>query len=390
MTKSRFALLVASAVVVLLLLGSGWVARVGASDEGHNQVILFTDVLSRVVENYVDPVDPQDLMSGAYEGMSGSLDSRGAFLGIDEVAAWREATNWRDAGPGVSVLKGYGILQVVAVHDGSPAEEAGMRPGDQIRRIDGADTRDLSLDQARRLLGGEAGTTTRLEIVRPDDGFRRQEMEVQRERRDDRPYDLDVQRGIGIVSVADLDRTTAADLGSDLDDLRSGGVERVLLDLRNVVEGGPREAAAVASLFHAGSAFALRDRAGEVLETIDLDPAQETWAGEVGLLVNGATAGGAEALALLLRETRGAQVLGEETFGLSSEPRLFELPDGSGVLLSTSAWGLASGETWSGSGIEPDLVVRASGNDVAERLERQLAEAVDAFAGRGDAEAPEA
>lgn len=386
MSKSRFALLVTSGAVVLVLLTSGWVARVGASDGTHNQVIVFSDVLSLVSENYVDPVDAGDLLAGAYEGMTGSLDARGAFLTPEEVASWNSGEDWRAAGPGVSVLKGYGIVQVVLVQDGSPADASGVRAGDQIRRIDGVELRDVSLDQVRRLLGGQAGTRVELEIVRPDDGFSHQELQLERSVRKDRPYEVEVRQGVGVVHVVDLQRIAVESLRSDLDDLRSGGVERVLIDVRNVAEGSPRDAARVASLFPTDGGFSLRDRSGEMLETVEIETGGDRWEGETFLLVNGASAGASEALALLLQKNAGVRILGEATFGLGSEPRLFELADGSGVLLSTTEWSLPTGETWTGAGVEPDLVIRPTGSTLDERFENQLSEALEAMAEGADSE----
>ena len=342
--------------------------------------MLFSDVLSLVSENYVDPVETESLVEGAYESMMASLDARGAFLTPEEVREWTASPGDDSAGPGVSVLKVYGALQVVAVHARSAAEAAGLAVGDQIRRIDDRDLRELSWDQCLRLLHGEPGSTVRLQIVHPDETFRSEELELTRGPRADRAHDVEVRDGIALLTVRDLARADPEQIASDLDDVAGRGIGRLLLDLRNLADGSPEDAASLAGLFGPGEAFRLRDREGRVTVTAEATGGAPVWSGSVGVLVNGATAGGGEALARFLQVTVGAPVLGEATFGLGTEVELFRMPDGSGVLVSTARWELAGGEVWTPDGVTPDVPVRPRGRDIPARLADQLEQALSAFA----------
>ena len=156
MRSSRSILFVVSVSLVVLLLGGGLVVKVGASESSYNEVVTFSEILSLVMDNYVDPVDPDKLLVGAYEGMLAGLDPNGAFLTPDEVAKWKSRDESETAGPGVSVLKAGRAVQVVAVVEGSPADVAGIAVGDHIRSVDGQSVRDLSLTQAWRMLHGKA------------------------------------------------------------------------------------------------------------------------------------------------------------------------------------------------------------------------------------------
>jgi carboxyl-terminal processing protease len=100
--------------------------------------------------------------------------------------------------------------------------------------------------------------------------------------------------------------------------------------------------------------------------------AGELWHGALAVLVNGATAGGAEALALLIQAAGDAPIYGEETYGLGAEAELFELEDGSGLLISAAVWETASGDRWNVEGVQPDEVVGGEGEDVGEVLDDQL------------------
>ncbi len=163
--------------------------------------------------------------------------------------------------------------------------------------------------------------------------------------------------------------------------MRSRGVDSLLLDLRNVVDPDVRAAATLAGMFVDGAAIRLRDRQGEVTESVESTGTGDAWPGGISVLVNGATAGASEALTRILQAGREIRVYGESTFGLGSEPRLFELPDGAGILISAARWESTAGQTWNGEGIEPDRTVSSPGVGVEfeEALERQLEATIDAL-----------
>ena len=282
----------------------------------------------------------------------------------------------------MSVLKGSGYLHVVSVAAGSPAANAGIQPGDQIRRIDDTSLRDLSLGQARRRLDGEPGSTVKLLLLRPRDAFKRLEVTVARAARKDTPWRMTVDsgRGVAILTPADLSRMPDKALLAELDGLHGRGIDRLLIDLRDLSDASIKDGARVAGLFATGDQLVLKDKQGRVVEKVASSGSARTlaWPGSVGVLVNGATAGGAEALAALLRAQKHAAVYGEGTQGLGAEPKLVELQDGSALLISASVWETASGVRWNEDGLTPDTVVAVSGAD-EDDLAAQLGKALDLF-----------
>jgi carboxyl-terminal processing protease len=377
----RALLLAISAALALLVVGGGLGVHVGAADTRYGPLGHFTEVLDLVMANYVDPVDPEQLLEGAYAGMLTGLDAQGAYLTADEVAQWRAGSQVPAADPGLAVLKASGALEVVAVEPGSPASRAGIVPRDHIRSIDGHAVRDLSIEQTLALLRGRAGSKVRLALLRSEQEFRIDELELERQEHGTGGYELDVRQGIAIVGVRDLARLDPAKLAGELEGLSSKGVDRLLVDLRNVVELDARKAGNLAGLFVSGSLLELRNREGSVLELVETSGARVRWSGSLALLVNRATAGAAEAATRVLQSRRGATVFGESTYGMGAEPRLFELPKGGGLLLSAAVWQTPSGERWNGTGIEPDHPIpRAEGRAFRDALEQQLQGAIDAFA----------
>jgi carboxyl-terminal processing protease len=367
-----------SVALVLFLIGGGLAVDVGAEENSFHQVVIFSEVLSLVLDNYVDPLEVERLLHGAYEGMLAGLDAHGAYLTPEELAEWKSARDDAElSDPGMSVLRAGHALQVVAVDPGSPAEDAGLKVGDQIRNIDGRPIRELSLDQAWRRIRGAPGTSVRLDVLHSSDGFRREELEVERAPRTSPPYDLRVERGIAVLRILDPRRVPPRALAEELDDVHSRGVGSLLVDLRNVADTDPRGVKPAAALFSSGPLLHLKDRAGKLLESVECEGSDTPWQGAIAVLVNGATAGSAEAFASLVQSELGGTVIGEQTYGLGAEPKLYEMGDGSGLLISAAQWETAGGGRWNGEGVEPDEVIRGKGADYEARLADQLEQALE-------------
>ena len=360
MKANRFALLLASGFLVLALLGGSVAARVGPGEGSFRQTLLFSEVFSLVVDNYVDPVDPEGLLRGALGGMMAGLDAQGAYLSPQEAAGYRESPASGPADPGVSVVRGYGGLVVVSVFEGSPAAAEGLTAGDQIRRIDDRPLRDLSLPQALRLLRGEPGTRVKLDVLKIREGFQRARLELPRVLRTGAAHAVEARGGVTLLRVRDLSRVSPEAVAADLERAAGAGAGKLLVDVRNVADGSPRDAARLLGLFAAGDLLVLKDRSGKAVETVRSPGPGSAWRGSIAVLANAGSASGAEALAGILRERRGAVVYGESTYGLGAEPRLFDLPDGSALLLSATVWETAAGKTWHEDGVTPDRPLRST------------------------------
>jgi carboxyl-terminal processing protease len=375
MRRSRLILLSASLVVVLFVVGSGAAMRAGAGDGSYKQMLLFSEIMSYVVDNYVDPVATDRLMNGAYEGLMGGLDAHGAYLSPAAVEAWKKDGSLdAKADPGITVLKTGPLLQVVAVAKGSPAEAAAVADGDQIRRIGSVSVRLLSIDQVVRMLRGLPGTSVDVDLLRVKD-LKRENVSLARAIRTDSAFDLDVNGTVAVLHVKDVDRLPSEALVREVESVKDRGVDRLLIDLRDVASIETRRAAPIADLFASGSFLELEDASGHAVETLGAKRVQPAWSGRVAVLVNGATAGAGEGLAMILKERCRATVYGESTFGLGTEAKLVELPDGGGLLVPGLVWKTVSGRRWNGDGIAPDKTIKGDarlGDDDDEQLKKTI------------------
>jgi carboxyl-terminal processing protease len=256
--------------------------------------------------------------------------------------------------------------------------------GDQLRKIGGRSIRQLSLDQALRLLRGAPGSTVEVELLRTKD-FTREMLKLDRATRADAPYALEVSQSIAVLKIRDLDRLPSDALAQELGAVKDRGVDRVLVDLRDVASTDTRHAAAVADLFVSGEVLRLKDRAGHAVETLTAK-GKPAWSGRIAVLVNGATAGAGEGLAMILQERRKAPIYGEATYGLGTEPKLIELPEGGGLLVPGYVWETMVGKRWNAEGIAPDKVVKSDARP-GDADDEQLRNTLEDF---GKAETPEA
>jgi carboxyl-terminal processing protease len=241
------------------------------------------------------------------------------------------------------------------------------------------------LDQAQRLLKGAPGSTVEIDLFRAKD-LKREIVRVARAERRDAAYALTVSAGIAVLTVRDLDRLPTDGLVDELASVKDRGVDRVLVDLRDAASIDTRRAAGVADLFVSGEFLRLSDRSGRAVETIAGTRAHPAWTGRVAVLVNGATAGAGEGLAIILKDRRKAAIYGESTYGLGTEPKLIELPEGGGLLVPGYVWETPAGGRWNAEGIVPDKIVKAETRR-GDGEDEQLKKALDDFGKSEPAEA---
>ena len=164
-SRNRLLVLAISAPIIAFAFVGGYFGRAMAQDDTYQHLRVFEDVVSLVLNNYVEPVDVRDAMGGAMRGLADSLDPESAYL-TPELVRSRESND--PGGPaevGLDVTRQY-YLRVVSARDGSPAAKAGIRAGDFIRAIDNRPTRDMSAYEGSRLLRGAVGSKVSLLVIR--------------------------------------------------------------------------------------------------------------------------------------------------------------------------------------------------------------------------------
>ncbi len=361
--KGKLAILLLSALVVVYGLVGGSMDRVVARDASYQELSLFTAVVRRVQDDYVEKPEMKDALLGALHGIVEAVDPYSSFVPQESYQAYQARS---EASPGIYISKRSGYAYVVSVVQGSPAERKGVRTGDWIESIDARKTTQMSRWEAQYMLQGAPGTEVKLRLIRA----RRPPTEVRLVREAPVPEKFKaeiVETGLGWLRIPSLKTGSAKQVRKGFRMLRSADVKGILLDVRGVAEGEVSEAVEVAGLLLPKGSMVLtvKDRQdGSVVHTTTAEPLLAGVPAVV--LADGGTSGAAEILTAALKDHKVATVVGLKTDGRGSGQELFHLGGGSVLYLATKLYYRPSGSAiqkkkLKDSGISPD--VRAPDED---------------------------
>jgi carboxyl-terminal processing protease len=332
---------------------------------------LFAEVYERIKHDYVDDIDDHTLMEKAVRGMVAALDPHSAYLDSEEFDEIRLSTMGSYPGVGIEVEAEDGVVKVLRPIEGSPAQQAGLRPGDEIVRIDDADIgADLAGAIAR--MRGASGSLVTLTVHR--DGapnllqfaLRRAQVEVHS------VAQQTLEPGYGYLRISNFSETTAQDVNRAIIRMKRdnpSGIKGLLLDLRNNPGGVLEAGVAVADDFLDSGVIVTADgRTSEARFRMDATPGDLIDGAPLVVLVNGGSASASEIVAGALKDHGRALLLGRRTYGKGSVQTVMPLAHGGAVKLTTSRYFTPSGASIHGKGIVPDIVEEGPGQTPAEIL----------------------
>jgi carboxyl-terminal processing protease len=378
-SKSKYVILLISSVLVIYAIIGGMLGRVSAQNGSYQQLSIFTEVLSRIQNDYVDEPNVKNAVEGAIRGLVESIDPYGGYLTPKDVAFYKDysANPQKTAGIGVVLAKpprlGYPVI--LSAIPGGSAAKAGLNPGDIIESIDGMTTRELNLVQVNSLLASPTGKPAALSIIRS----RRPEPEsisVNREILQPPPVEARMlESNIAYVKIPYLASGKAQETRRQLDGLLKKGATGVVLDLRYTAGGVDKEALDIANMFvesgtlaYLGTSNSSPAAQKKPKETISADPKQLLTKAPLAILINQGTAGAAELIAAAIEDNNRGQVVGVKTFGIGSVQKLIPLEGGYGLLISTAKYFTPSGKEIQDtepqdSGVKPTLEIRQAAEE---------------------------
>ncbi len=352
--------------VIVLALGFGLTGGIvldrqilsAPSSAGPN-LQLIQEAWRTIQQQYVDrsALQSQSLTYGAISGMVDALGDSGhsRFLSPDMLKAERNSLNGQFEGIGAEVQESGGHTVIVAPFDDSPAQQAGLLPGDVILKVDDEDVSELPLFQVVQRILGPAGTTVTLTVLTPATGKLR---EVTLTRAKITVHNLTWQQVPGTtiadVRIVAFSKGVSQDLQQALAEIKSQHLTGVILDLRNDPGGLLDEAIGVASQFiGAGSVLEEQDATGRItpVPVAHQYPVTDL---PLVVLINHGSASASEITAGALQDAGRAALIGETTFGTGTVLNDFNLSDGSALLLATQEWLTPKGRVIWHHGITPD------------------------------------
>ena len=356
-SRTRIWVLVVSTPIIAFAVLGGYLGQVLAKDDTYQHLRVFEDVVSLVLNNYVEDVDVKRAMGGAMRGLADGLDADSGFVTPELVKAIETNQPNGPADIGVEVSRQY-YLRIVSVREGSPAAKAGLRSGDFIRAIDGKATRDMSSYEGGRLLHGAQGSKVMLLVIRGN-AADPHEVSLTRERPSPTEITSRMADGsTGYLHIHQFSKDTPARLKQIFETLTKSGASRFIIDLRDSASGDVDEGIAAARLFVKSGTLAVKQFKG-AKEVVTAQAADGPITARVVLLVDPGTAGPGEVFAAALDGNNRAELIGEHTLGRAARQQLIRLPDGSGLLLTNLRYQTPAGKDIHEKGLEPDVAVDA-------------------------------
>ena len=355
-SRIRALVLTISIPVIMFAILGGYLGQALAKDDTYQHLRVFEDVISLVLNNYVEPVDVQQAMKGAMKGLADGLDPESAFLTPDLVKAMEGNTSAGAADVGIDLTRQY-YLRVISARDGSPAAKAGIRSGDFIRAIDNRPTRDMSAFEGSRLLRGAPGSKVSILLIR---GNAADPHVVDLVR--DRPAGTEMTSRMadattGYVRVVDFTKDSPAKFKQAFDALAKTGAVRYVIDLRGTARGDLDDGLAASHLFVKSGTLGVRLTKADQRDIVTAQATDGAIAAPVVLLVDQGTAGAAEVFAAALDGNTRADLVGEHTIGRAARQKLIKLPDSSGLWLTYLRYLTPSSEPIHEKGLAPDVDV---------------------------------
>jgi carboxyl-terminal processing protease len=373
-TRSRYDL------ALLPLVFGLWLGVAGCtSTNTQPDFTLLSQAWNTIHKEYVDQsaLMPKELTYGAIAGMVDALGDTGhsSFLTPEMVKDLRRMERGEFKGVGLEIQMKNGRVVVVSPVDDSPAQKAGVKPGEVIVQVGGEDVTDWPLSRVLQQISGRPGTKVTLVLEQPRTGETRS---VTLTRASLRIRDVTWQQLPGTqlahLRVASFDGGVTKDLRRALAQIKQRQLTGIILDLRNNPGGLLDEAISVASQFLAtGNVLLSKNAKGEV-EPVPVEEGGLATTMPMVVLVNQGSASAAEIVAAALQDAGRAPIVGQVTFGTGTVLEEFRLSDGSALLLAVQEWLTPAGRSFWHQGIKPDVVVAlpSDANPVFPLAEKEL------------------
>ena len=338
-------------------------------------------VFGMIKSDYVEPVDEKKLITDAISGMVSSLDPHSQYFDKKSFKEFREGTSGRFVGVGIEITQEDGLIRIVSPIEGSPADRAGLKPGDLITKIDDTAVKGLTMNEAVKRMRGEPNTKVLLTIFRKDESRTFPVTITREEIRTQSVKSKVVEPGYAWVRLSQFQERTVEDFVTKVEDIyrKEPNLKGMVLDLRND-PGGLLDAAVAISAAFLPENVTVVSTNGQIEESKSVykarpedylrrrasDPLKRLPAAiksvPLVVLVNEGSASASEIVAGALQDHKRATIMGSQTFGKGSVQTVRPLGPDTALKITTARYYTPSGKTIQAKGIVPDIMI----DDTAE------------------------
>ncbi len=331
----------------------------GTAKEDTDNLSKIGQAYNMILSSYVEKVDEKKLIEGAIQGMVSTLnDPYSAYMDEETAAQFNESLESSFEGIGAEVSMMEGKVTIVAPFKDSPAEKSGLKPNDQILKIDGESIEGLDLYEAVLKIRGEKGSVVMLQVMRPgvtdlmDVKVTRDTIPIETVYTDLKEYN---NKKLGVIEITSFANDTAEDFVVGLNDLEDKGIEGLIIDVRGN-PGGLLESVEeiLKQLVTKDQPYVqIENRDGEKQRFFSTLEKPKDY--PIVVLTNQGSASASEILAGALKEAGGYDIVGEKTFGKGTVQQARDMGDGSNLKLTMFKWLTPDGNWIHQKGIEPTV-----------------------------------
>ncbi|AWW26441.1 S41 family peptidase [Acetobacterium carbinolicum] len=340
-----------------VLLGNKMIITVDSNETaaGIKKLLVLKE---QIASEYYQDVNNTTLIDGAIKGMFESLgDPYSTYYTSEEFSKYMEMATGSYEGIGVVVAEDeQGYTYVIAPQKGTPADDAGIKTGDKIIKVDGEDVSTIGADAVVAKVKGPADSMVNITIARGEEII---EMELVRKTIEAVTVRSRVIGDKGYIQISEFTDKTADDFETQINELMAQNITGLVIDLRSNPGGGVKEAVEIADRILGQTVVVYTvDKKGN--KTDYTSDGEEQLSLPMVALVDGGTASSAEILAGALQDTGAAQLVGTKTFGKGIVQEVISLTDGGGFKVTNSEYFTPNGNNIHEKGLEPNIVIEAT------------------------------
>jgi len=353
-------------LAVLIMLFSFQPAAYAAEldEEKFSQDVDFMkEVIYFVIGNYQYEVSQEDILNGLYDGFFDVLDDYSVYYSHKEYQAMLEDTAGEFSGIGVQIIDSSGQVVVLTPLPGSPAIEAGIKAGDIIKYVDGADITGLTVSEASMLIRGKEGTKVKIGIIR---GTENLTFDLIRRTIVTSSVEGSImENNMGYLKVTEFSDNTVELVKQELSKFDASNVKKIVIDMRNNGGGTLQSSVDMLNLFVTEGPVVYVDYAATGKEDIYSSELKEQKY-DIAVLINGGSASATEIFAGAVKYKNEGVIVGSKSFGKGIVQSLYPLVDGSGVKFTTAEYFSVDRTPVHKIGITPDIAVENEKIDLSK------------------------
>ena len=326
----------------------------------YEKLDLFSDVLEKINNEYVNEVDQSEAIDSAINGMLQSLDPYSSYMNPESFKNMNIETKGEFGGLGIEITMESGFVKVITPIEDSPADKIGIKAGDYIIKINDKQVKGLTLMQAVNLMRGKIGTSINI-TVRRVDVDEDLKFTIKRDKIKVREVSSSIKENVGYIRLRAFNEQSGDQLLKKIKDLskENKNLSGYILDLRNNPGGLLSQAIKISDAFlDGGEIVSTRGRDKNDIKIYTARKGDVSNGKPIIILINRGSASASEIVAGALKDHKRAILLGEKSFGKGSVQTIIPLKGNGALRLTTAKYYLPSGNSISEIGVEPDIAVK--------------------------------